>query len=210
MNSRILTLLLSALHIKCIYTQPADLPNITAIHYSHNASDATLIQSPDGIRPNFSWNTRQISCLIPTEGNPPTTVASCRYTLNKLKAFPDYSVKQLFVRSRDETQSRPRRPHQPPYILQDPGRSDCGIFIESHVPDARAWFSFKEARSRAQDIIEYCQDYGGRGGGGTIGERDDRTPSFLWSVLVVGKGWTNDQLAGETEGDVRPVQVEKI
>ena len=63
----------------------------------------------------------QIRCFEPTEESPATTVGGCAPTLNALKkhdVYLQYSTRQLFAWSRDSTQSRPKKPHAPPYSLE--------------------------------------------------------------------------------------------
>lgn len=48
-------------------------------------------------------------------------------------------------------------------------RSDCVIQVAAGSPSAADYFSFKQVRDLAMDIIEYCQDHGGHGGRTSIG-----------------------------------------
>ena len=51
------------------------------------------------------------------------------------------------------------------HVLQ----SDCVIQVAAASPSATDYFSFKQVRDLAMEVIEYCQDHGGHGGRTGIG-----------------------------------------
>ena len=141
--------------------------------------------------PMANLTTSQIWCLPEEFFNPPTTVEDCRPVLNSFRNYTDFSKVQEFVKAANDRYSKPKVPKKPPYIFEEPGVVNCAVSITSHVDDLSAWFSFRQARQVMQNIIEHCQNSGGRGGGASIGM--DRTRKYdvnAWIITAVGRSMT--------------------
>lgn len=129
-----------------------------------------------------------IYCFHAIEENLPTTVDGCRPGLNDISKFDDYKLVQPFVEGTPrKVKDLPQKPHPPPYVITNDA-ADCSIKITPYVMAQTSWFSFREARALAQNILQHCEDKGlGRGGSAPIGKTKWGESSPLWSVTVVGK-----------------------
>lgn len=117
-----------------------------------------------------------IECYVPGQGRKTTNVTGCRPTLNYFRGFPNYRKIQDFMEGR-----YPKNPSKPPYAVHHIN-SNCAIQIASANPAIIDDFSFEQARGLAIEILEVCQDHGGRGGSAPIGH------GVGWTVSVIG--WT--------------------
>ena len=115
-----------------------------------------------------------IVCFEAHPTRPKTNVDGCRPTLNYFRGFPNYRLVQDFQEGR-----YPKVPSKPPYSVHHK-HSNCAIEIASNNPSIRDQFSFEQARALATEILEVCQDKGGRGGTARIGH------GIGWRVSVVG------------------------
>ena len=149
---------------------------------------------------------RDIFCLK-GQVKRPITVDGCRPTLNYLKQFPDFTVRQSFLirvpregRTILGTPHLPRiyngvtMPDGPPFEIQTEN-GDCVIRVQVDNPQGTEFgiegkFSWRDVRATATRIIEHC-DVGEENGGGLrrIGfpERPLRAPG--WLVYAIGKPW---------------------
>lgn len=126
---------------------------------------------------------RRIVCFPTNRGLKGTDVNGCRPSLNKLRTFKDYAVKQDFVIG---DYPRPRFPHPPPYYIH-PYPSTCNLTIVGHFQGQRTWFSFKDVRTRATEIVQHCMDESkGAGGWSMIGEDVRGNPNLVFRVSVYG------------------------
>ncbi|KAL9123890.1 MAG: hypothetical protein Q9217_006725 [Psora testacea] len=137
----------------------------------------------------------EIICFEASPHRYRTTVTGCRPTLNEFRTYPEYARRQTF---REAEYGYPRLPHPPPYVLHQAG-SDCAILLGSDNEGVMGYFSFKDARTLATEIIEYCQDAGGFGGSAAIGPPD---PEGLgrWAVTVMGTRRVSD---GGADGGIK-------
>ena len=117
-----------------------------------------------------------IECFTSSQGRTNTNVTGCRPTLNYFRGFPNYRKIQDFMEDR-----KPKNPSKPPYAVHHV-HSNCAIQIASGNPNIIDTFSFEQARALAIEILEVCQDHGGRGGVAPIGQ------GVGWTVSVIG--WT--------------------
>ena len=126
---------------------------------------------------------REIFCFSPDMDSRPTNVDGCRPSLTELRNYESYTIKQAFSTG---DYPRPLWPQKPPYFIH-PYPSTCNLTIEDNIQNQRAWFSFKDARNLATDILQYCEDDGhGLGGWGLIGEDVRGAPSLVFRVAVFG------------------------
>lgn len=116
--------------------------------------------------------TNNIQCFNPWPGRPPATIEGCRATLNKIKTFPLYRLKQDF-----QENIYPRKPSPPPLAIYD---YQCIVEIAGPGPGVVDQFSFEQVRVLALEIIEYCLDHGGIGGISPIGR------GIGWTVAAKG------------------------
>ena len=115
-----------------------------------------------------------IQCFQQSQSHVHTDVDGCRPTLNYIRTFPNYRRVQDFMEER-----YPKIPSKPPYAIHHEG-SNCALQIASDNPLTIDDFSFEQARALATEILEVCQDRGGRGGFAPIGH------GVGWRVCVIG------------------------
>ena len=115
-----------------------------------------------------------IECFRDGQGRMATDVDGCRPTLNHFRTFLNYRRLQDFIEGQC-----PKSPSKPPYAVHHL-QSNCAVQIASGNPNIRDDFSFEQARALATEILEECQDRGGRGGFAPIGH------GVGWRVAVIG------------------------
>lgn len=115
-----------------------------------------------------------IQCFPSDQSRQATDVDGCRPTLNYFRTFPKYRLIQDFMEGR-----YPKLPYKPPYAVHQV-QSTCAVQIASGNPLTIDDFSFEQARALATEILEVCQDRGGRGGSAPIGH------GVGWRVSVIG------------------------
>lgn len=128
------------------------------------------LNSNTSITAGFLW------CWPKFDAYLPTTVVGCRPTLNALKAFNNFSVRQWFKQGRT-----PRDPSPPPYNFHKQG-SDCEIQVAVKDASIQDKFSFKDIRAKATHILEVCEEAAGLGGTDSLGAS---LPDG-WVVRVLG------------------------
>lgn len=119
----------------------------------------------------------EMGCFVTPSTMKPTTVDTCRPTLNDLKDWRDYRKQQTF-----KTNEKPRGAHTPPMEYHNP-TATCDLRLIAADPRISDEFSWLEVRALAQDILEYCQppSEDGIGGWALIG------PKRAWILRVIGK-----------------------
>lgn len=134
------------------------------------------------LKGNFSVNDGLV-CFGCSPLHPRITFPDCKETFNEFRSFTNYKLCQIFVEGIESSDSRPRRPSLPPYVLQH-RQSECEIILAPRLKDKRAWLSFEETRDLAQRIVHECEDRGSRCGGvSPIGEVDGGGP-VVFGVLA--------------------------
>lgn len=126
---------------------------------------------------------KQFTCWNSSQKEVHTSVEGCRSTLNYLRTIHTYRVRQAF--QKDKSPKIAIQTHEGRDILCPPFRfhsvkSDCALQVDTVIEDAIDVFSFQEVRARALEILEECQDEGGYGGIGVLGQKKG------WEVQVVG------------------------
>ena len=159
------------------------------LYYMQTFSIASLIKRPNNSNPGedvgfLSSSELAIAsdtyydCWTEDPRLKPTTVDTCRPTLNKIRKFPDYSKPQYF-----KPHKSPLVPFPPPFTLQVKN-STCEfrlIFIPKpgQIEDR---FSWRDVRDIATNIVEECQPPQGQG----LGGRSEIPPNNVWGIQMVG------------------------
>lgn len=126
--------------------------------------------------------THRITCFRENPGRTRTTVEGCRPTLNHLKTIPNWKQPQQFemhISPRVPAMRPGAPPIAPPFIWHVVG-SNCILEIDTIQPNVVDRFSFEQARALAQNVLDYCQDFGGFGGFTDLGRW------VGWQVTVLG------------------------
>ena len=149
---------------------------------------------------------RDIFCLMGYTKRP-ITVDSCRPTLNYLRQFPDFTVRQSFLiatpREGRTSLGTPHLPHVfngvimptgPPFAIETED-GDCVIRVQVDKSYGReagieGKFSWRDVRATATRIIEHCDGAGENGNGmKRIGFPERPLGAPGWLVFAVGRPW---------------------
>ena len=122
--------------------------------------------------------TDHIHCF--PSGDFKTSLAGCRPSLNYIRAFPAYSLRQIFQMGRSPSIPEPgSHPVKPPIIVYVDD-ADCAISIACKEPFRQDTFSWQQVRAAALAIEEACEDDPGYGGWAPVGA------GVGWEVRVLG------------------------